>query len=267
METLMLVFLENHLGNLIIMYCMAPNQKSPYPPLSHHKTLLLNNQGMDDISTTATEATLNWQSENAVAQNQALKAILIQLKNLSKNQEALDGKVHTIESIINDVRSKILGLNYELLQKLVDLERQHTQQRRSTIDDDPWSQSNNASTSNKKSSFEDNSLVASSKALEVLPIEGVNPIYMFLQDLTQKSSRKVFPCVQDSKESLSEEQDFSEDFEHLFLVEPEPTVEKTFDYDYELEEAASVATPRVKKKLPRSDAMQKFMFDDIPLSK
>ncbi|KAL8260967.1 hypothetical protein R6Q59_025016 [Mikania micrantha] len=49
METLMLVFLVNHMGNLIIMPCMAPNQKSPYPPPPHYKTLLLNNQGMDDM--------------------------------------------------------------------------------------------------------------------------------------------------------------------------------------------------------------------------
>ncbi|KAL8209146.1 hypothetical protein R6Q57_008558 [Mikania cordata] len=116
------------------------------------------------FSTTAAEATLNWQSENAVAQNQVLKAILIQQKNLSKNPEAIAGRLHTVENIINDVRSKIQELGYELLQmvrstevshasnaltnkeaemkflkaQLVDLERQHKQQRRSTINDDPW---------------------------------------------------------------------------------------------------------------------------------
>ncbi|KAL8226705.1 hypothetical protein R6Q57_016537 [Mikania cordata] len=292
-------------------------------------------------STTAAEATLNWQSENVVAQNQALKAILIQQKNLSKNQETLAGRVHTIESTINDVRCKIQELRYELLQmvrctpvshasnaltnkeakmkflkaQLVNLERQHKQQRRSTINDDPWrlpttpfvkpdfdpqplplqsfpkpspsltlwaseqdklkikalflpsSQANNASTSNTDSSFEDSSLVASSKGPEVLPIEDINPISMFLQSLTQKSSPKVFPCVPDSKNSLHDEQDFSEDFEHLFMAEPEPTVENTFDYDYDAEEAESVANPRGKKKFPRSDAKQKFTFDYIPPSK
>ncbi|KAL8213922.1 hypothetical protein R6Q57_003371 [Mikania cordata] len=129
------------------------------------------------------------------------------------------------------------------------------------------SQANIASTSNTKSFFEDSSLVASSKAPEVLPIEGVNPISMFLQALTQPSSPKVFPCVPYSKESLPDEQDFSEDFEDLFLAEPEPKVENTFDYDYDAEEAASVATPRGKKKFPRLDAKQKFTFDDIPPSK
>ncbi|KAL8233836.1 hypothetical protein R6Q59_019936 [Mikania micrantha] len=228
-------------------------------------------------STNAAEATLNWQSENAVAQNQALKAILIQKKNLSKNQEALTGRVHTVESIINDVRSKIQELHKELLQmeaemkflksQLVDLERQHKHQRRSTINDDPWSQANIVSTSNTESSFEDNSLVASSKAPEVLPIEGVNPVSMFLEALTQESSLKVFTCVPESKNSLPDEQDFSEDFEHLFLAEPEPTVENNFDYDYDAEEAASIATPRGKKKFPRSDAKQKFMIEDIPPSK
>ncbi|KAL8252168.1 hypothetical protein R6Q59_035861 [Mikania micrantha] len=34
-------------GNLILMSCMAPHQKIPYPLTSHHKTLLLNNQRMD----------------------------------------------------------------------------------------------------------------------------------------------------------------------------------------------------------------------------
>ncbi|KAL8199477.1 hypothetical protein R6Q57_013045 [Mikania cordata] len=67
-------------------------------------------------STTAVEATLNWQSENVVAQNQALKVILIQQTNLSKNQELLAGRVQTVESIINDVRSKIQELHYELFQ-------------------------------------------------------------------------------------------------------------------------------------------------------
>ncbi|KAL8228549.1 hypothetical protein R6Q57_016133 [Mikania cordata] len=116
------------------------------------------------FSTNATEATLNWQSENEVAQNQALKTILIPQKNLSKNQEALAGRVYTVENIINDVRSKIQELHYELLQmvrskpvshasnalsnkkaemkflkaQLVDLERQHKQQRRPNINDDTW---------------------------------------------------------------------------------------------------------------------------------
>ncbi|KAL8246191.1 hypothetical protein R6Q59_007407 [Mikania micrantha] len=93
-----------------------------------------------------------------------------------------------------------------------------------------------------QSSFEDSSLVASSKAPEVLPIE-------------------------ESKNSLPDEQDFSEDFEHLFMTEPEPTVEYTFDYDYDAVEAASVATPRGKMKFLRSYAKQKSTFDDIPPSK
>ncbi|KAL8217896.1 hypothetical protein R6Q57_021269, partial [Mikania cordata] len=170
---------------------------------------------------TAAEDTLNWQSENAVAQNQALKAILIRKKHVYKNQEALAGKVPTIESIINDVRKKIQGC------------------------------------------IMNNSLVASSKTPDVLPVEGVNPIFMFFQALTQQYSPKLFPCVPTSNESLFEEQDFSKDFEHLFLVEPGPIIENTFHYDYEAEEAASVAIPRRKKKFHRYDAKQKFTFDDI----
>ncbi|KAL8242059.1 hypothetical protein R6Q59_012361 [Mikania micrantha] len=144
-------------------------------------------------------------SENVVSQNQALKAILIQQRNLSKNQEALAGRVHTVENIINDSSQYCFP-------------------------------------SSTESSFEDSSLIASSKAPEVLPIK-------------------------DSKSSLSDEQDFSEDFENLFLAEPEPTVENTFDFDYDAEETTSVATPKGKKKVPRSDAKQKFTFDDIPPSK
>ena len=46
------------------------------------------------------EATLNWQSENAVAQNKALNQILSQQSIFSKAQEAIYSKVKTIDELI-----------------------------------------------------------------------------------------------------------------------------------------------------------------------
>uniref|UniRef100_A0A251U066 Uncharacterized protein n=1 Tax=Helianthus annuus TaxID=4232 RepID=A0A251U066_HELAN len=115
-------------------------------------------------SITAAEATLNWQSENAVAQNKALSAILAHQNNITKAHENLTSRVQELEGIIYEVRAKILELHHELLQlvqnssgpqlpqglqqkeaemkflkaQLADLERQHKQQRVSTYADDPW---------------------------------------------------------------------------------------------------------------------------------
>uniref|UniRef100_A0A251TWY6 Putative zinc finger, CCHC-type n=1 Tax=Helianthus annuus TaxID=4232 RepID=A0A251TWY6_HELAN len=115
-------------------------------------------------SITAAEATLNWQSENAVAQNKALNAILAHQNNITKAHENLTSRVQELEGIIYEVRAKILELHHELLQlvqnssgpqlpqglqqkeaemkflkaQLADLERQHKQQRVSTYADDPW---------------------------------------------------------------------------------------------------------------------------------
>ncbi|KAI3797297.1 hypothetical protein L1987_32553 [Smallanthus sonchifolius] len=65
---------------------------------------------------TAAEATLNRQSENVVAQNNVLKTILAQKSRFNQTQKALFDKVHSLENIIYEVRSKILELHNELLE-------------------------------------------------------------------------------------------------------------------------------------------------------
>ncbi|KAK1406178.1 hypothetical protein QVD17_41466 [Tagetes erecta] len=115
---------------------------------------------------TPAEATLNWQSENAVAQNNALRSIIAKQEDLLKSQAALSNRMTGLEGIIYEIKNKILGIHNELLQmaynnpgmvstrsvaqtekeaemkflkaQLADLERQHKQQRVSTLADDPW---------------------------------------------------------------------------------------------------------------------------------
>ncbi|KAF5785985.1 hypothetical protein HanRHA438_Chr10g0447441 [Helianthus annuus] len=112
----------------------------------------------------AAEATLNWQSENAVAQNMALNTILAQQDSITKAHEDLTSGVQDLEGIMYDIKAKILELHHELLQlvhnstrpqspqglqqkeaemkflkaQLTVLERQHKQQRVSTYADNPW---------------------------------------------------------------------------------------------------------------------------------
>ncbi|MFS7950984.1 hypothetical protein Hanom_Chr07g00589661 [Helianthus anomalus] len=67
-------------------------------------------------SVTAAKATLNWQSENVVAQNRALNTILAQQNNITKAHEDLTSRVQELESIIYEIKAKILELHHELLQ-------------------------------------------------------------------------------------------------------------------------------------------------------
>ncbi|GKB58812.1 hypothetical protein Tco_0914998 [Tanacetum coccineum] len=57
------------------------------------------------------EATLNWQSENAVAQNKVLVKILPQQGMIINSQEYLSSRVRSLESIINELRFKIQELH------------------------------------------------------------------------------------------------------------------------------------------------------------
>nr|GEU46858.1 hypothetical protein [Tanacetum cinerariifolium] len=110
------------------------------------------------------EATLNWQSENAVAQNKVLVKILSQQSMITNSQEYLSSRVRSLESIINELRFKIQELYREIIQiirtspitrhfsfisqkeaemknlknQLQDLERQHKQKRITSLIDDPW---------------------------------------------------------------------------------------------------------------------------------
>ncbi|GKA23676.1 reverse transcriptase domain-containing protein [Tanacetum coccineum] len=109
-----------------------------------------------------TEATLNWQSENAIAQNKFLVKILSQQGMITNSQEYLSSRVRSLESIINELRFKIQELHQEIIQiirtspttqpsssitqkeakmknlknQLHDLERQHKQKRITSLIDE-----------------------------------------------------------------------------------------------------------------------------------
>ncbi|MFS7976536.1 hypothetical protein Hanom_Chr10g00893611 [Helianthus anomalus] len=67
-------------------------------------------------SVTAAEATLNWQSENVVAQNRAINTILARQDNITKAHENLTIRVQELEGIIFEIKAKILELHHELLE-------------------------------------------------------------------------------------------------------------------------------------------------------
>ncbi|GKE39534.1 hypothetical protein Tco_1462939 [Tanacetum coccineum] len=111
-----------------------------------------------------TEATLNWQSENVVAQNKVLVKILSQQGMITNSQEYLSLRVRSLKSIINELHFKIQELHREIIQiirtspttqpssyisqkeaeiknlnnQLQDLEWQHKQKRINSLIDDPW---------------------------------------------------------------------------------------------------------------------------------
>ncbi|KAK1382554.1 hypothetical protein POM88_020289 [Heracleum sosnowskyi] len=62
---------------------------------------------------TPAEATLNWQSENAVAQNRALNPIMVNQQTMAKK---LDNGLSTISSITSQLQNKINALHQELMQ-------------------------------------------------------------------------------------------------------------------------------------------------------
>ncbi|KAL4556804.1 hypothetical protein LXL04_034966 [Taraxacum kok-saghyz] len=62
------------------------------------------------------QATLNWKSENVVAQNRVLIQILLRQSLISKSDEAIFSKVKTLEDLITEVRIKLNRLHNDLLQ-------------------------------------------------------------------------------------------------------------------------------------------------------
>ncbi|KAL4582307.1 hypothetical protein LXL04_006854 [Taraxacum kok-saghyz] len=110
------------------------------------------------------EATLNWQSENVVAQNRVLSQILSQQSLISKSHETIFSKVKTLEDLITEIRLKLNRLHNDLLQtakdstftqestvlsqkeaemmtlknQLVELERQDKLRRTTDMIGDPW---------------------------------------------------------------------------------------------------------------------------------
>ncbi|KAK1413226.1 hypothetical protein QVD17_34997 [Tagetes erecta] len=123
---------------------------------------------------TPAEATLNWQSENAVAQNNALRSIIAKQEDLLKSQAALSNRMTGLEGIIYEIRSKILGLHNELLQMAYN----NPGMRPST------SKPQDPSTGKKVA--DDSMMMASSKAPEDVPIKSYDPVASFLSALRRK---------------------------------------------------------------------------------
>ncbi|KAK1406173.1 hypothetical protein QVD17_41461 [Tagetes erecta] len=319
---------------------------------------------------TPAEATLNWQSENAVAQNNALRSIIAKQEDLLKSQAALSNRMTGLEGIIYEIKNKILGIHNELLQmaynnpgmvstrsvaqtekeakmkflkaQLADLERQHKQQRVSTLADDPWrlpsspfvraafdpqplqissypedspslrlwsseqakikarkqrsspATSMTSDSSNQKPSTskpqdpstgkkvaDESMMMASSKAIKK---EGDNPISSFLHAMsknnqhvptmapviTTQSDDESDPCSEGSTPKSYEDISPTEEFEHLFMTEPEHT--ERYDFHSEVNENDDNASNHAahsgnQQQHPVTDSKIKFTFDDIPPSK
>ncbi|GKC41110.1 putative zinc finger, CCHC-type containing protein [Tanacetum coccineum] len=112
-------------------------------------------------------------------------------------------------------------------------------------------------------------VVASTKTPDVLPIQKVNPVSMFLNSLTQtdkpQNTQFIAPVIKPQKDY--EEFDNVESFEHLFMAEPE-NAESTVQFDAEdYEEHQENLNQETPTEFPKSDIKQYFTFDDVPPSK
>ncbi|GJZ86840.1 hypothetical protein Tco_0658450 [Tanacetum coccineum] len=112
-------------------------------------------------------------------------------------------------------------------------------------------------------------VVASTKTPDVLPIQKVNPVSMFLNLLTQtdkpQNTQFIAPVIKPQKDY--EEFDNVESFEHLFMAKPE-NAESTVQFDAEdYEEHEENLNQETPLEFPKSDIKQYFTFDDVPPSK
>ncbi|GJX65084.1 hypothetical protein Tco_0299427 [Tanacetum coccineum] len=169
-----------------------------------------------------------------------------------------------------------------LKNQLQDLERQHKQKRITSLIDDPWrlpstpfvEQRRLKPCTRKEPTFSQESqsivdVVASTKTPDVLPIQKVNPVSMFLNSLTQidkpQNPQFISPVIMPQKDY--EEFDNVESFEHLFMAELE-NAESTVQFDAEeYKEHQEQPNQETPIKFPKSDIKQFFTFDDVPPSK
>nr|GEX61243.1 hypothetical protein [Tanacetum cinerariifolium] len=112
-------------------------------------------------------------------------------------------------------------------------------------------------------------VVTSTKTHDILPIQTVNPVSMFLNSLTQtgkpKNSQFIGPVIK--PQMNYEEFDNAESFEHLFMAEPE-NAESTVQFDAEdYEENQENPNQETPIGFSKSDIKQYFTFDDVPPSK
>ncbi|GJX60433.1 putative reverse transcriptase domain, viral movement protein [Tanacetum coccineum] len=189
------------------------------------------------------EATLNWQSENAVAQNKVL------VKILSQQGVSYDPKKKPLPRSYTHTTSPSLNIWASEQRRL----------KPSTRKEPTFSQ--------ESQSIAD--VVALTKTPDVLPIQKVNPVSMFLNSLTQtdkpQNTQFIAPVIKPQKDY--EEFDNVESFEHLFMAEPE-NAESTVQFDAEdYEEHQENLNQETPTEFPKSDIKQYFTFDDVPPSK
>nr|GEZ91791.1 putative zinc finger, CCHC-type [Tanacetum cinerariifolium] len=263
------------------------------------------------ITISPAEATLNWQSENDVAQNKVLVKILSQQSMITNSQEYLSSRVRSLESIINELRFKIQELHREIIQIIrTSPTTQHfsfiSQKEATSLIDDPWRlpstpfvgisfdpqplpQSYTHTTSpslniwaseqrklkpptRKEPTQESQSIVdvvTSTKTHDILPIQTVNLVSMFLNSLTQtdkpKNSQFISPVIK--PQMNYEEFNNAESFEYVFMAELE-NAESTVQFDAEdYKENQENPNQETPTGFPKSDIKQYFTFDDVPPSK
>nr|GEW91102.1 putative zinc finger, CCHC-type [Tanacetum cinerariifolium] len=152
------------------------------------------------------EATLNWQSENVVAQNKVHVKILSQQSDLFDLQPLPQSYTHTTSPSLNIWASK-----QRRLKPPARKEPTFLQESQSIAD-----------------------VVTSTKAPDVLPIQKVNPVLMFLNSLTQtdkpQNPQFISPVTKPQKDY--KEFDNAKSFEHLFMAKPE-NAESRVQFDVE----------------------------------
>ncbi|KAJ9544618.1 hypothetical protein OSB04_024325 [Centaurea solstitialis] len=173
------------------------------------------------------ECTINWQSENVVALNKALKMMLEQQAKSLQMQETLVSKVQSLEDIIDEIRVRIQGAYYE--------------------DTFMVASSNPPTVLPIQKAHPISSFLKSLTREESLP-----------------KPPCIAPVIATSSHV---DNDLAEAFEHMFMIEPETTAPIDEDDDYEPEdETWRIMPQRRTTKAPKGDFKQMFTFDDIPPS-
>ena len=123
--------------------------------------------------------------------------------------------------------------------------------------------------------------MASTKAPGTRQVKENNLISSLLSNLSQESKTGlpyIAPIIapHSDDEAYSDSSDGStprsfeelaptDEFEHLFMTEPDHTERN--EYYSEVDDATSHTVPQKKNKYPAADSNQSFTFDDIPPSR
>nr|GEZ32681.1 RNA-directed DNA polymerase homolog [Tanacetum cinerariifolium] len=112
-------------------------------------------------------------------------------------------------------------------------------------------------------------VVTSTKTPDVLPIQKINRVSMFLNSLTQTDKPKTSQFIASVIKPQMDYEEFNnaESFEHLFMAEPE-NAELTIQFDVEeYKEHQENPNQETPIDFPKSDIKRYFTFNDVPPSK